>query len=203
MGIDAQRVTPELLEIFDLVGRAFEHEADDAFIDQIRAYVAKPITGLTPEAQKHAERGMHQLTSALAAYDKADDKPLWRDYLDASYAELFLGVTPNAVAPVESCYLNDEHVLYAEQFFQVKKEMDASGFTVPSNFKEPADHIAAEWMYITSLLQKGQIEKASTFKQSHIDLWVLDAFDYIIKSDDVGFYTGVSNLAKAALIELS
>ncbi|HAM15677.1 MAG TPA: hypothetical protein DCP91_07445 [Eggerthellaceae bacterium] len=102
MTIEAGRVTAQLQEVLDLVGRAFLVEVDDAYLDRVRSYIAAPIAGLVPEAQKHAERGAHQLDSALRAYDKADDQPLWCDYLDASYAELFLGVTPKATAPLRS-----------------------------------------------------------------------------------------------------
>lgn len=202
MTIEAGRVTPQLLEVLDLVGRAFVNEVDDAYLEQVRTYVQAPIAGLVPEAQKYAERGAHQLDSALKAYDKADDKPLWRDYLDASYAELFLGVTPKATEPVESCYMNDERILYAEQFFQVKEVMEATGFAIPSNFYEPADHIAMEWALLAHLLRAGDLERAASFKSAHMDTWIPRACTDLIDRDDVGFYTGIANIAKALLIEL-
>ena len=203
MTIEAGRITAQLLEALDLVGRAFVIEVDDAYLEQVRAYVQAPIAGLVPEAQKFAERGAHQLDSALRAYEKADDKPLWRDYLDASYAELFLGVTPKATEPVESCYMNDERVLYAEQFFQVKALADEVGFAVPGNFHEPIDHIAMEWALLAHLLRAGDVERASTFKAAHMDTWIPRACADLIDRDDMGFYTGIANIAKALLIELA
>ena len=202
MTIEAGRITPQLMEVFDLVERAFFAEVDDAFFERVRAYVQAPITGLAPEAQKYAERGTHQLDSALRACDKADDKPLWRDYLDASYAELFLGVTPKATEPVESCYMNDERVLYASQFFEVKEVMEQVGFAIPANFHEPADHIAMEWALLVHLLRAGDFDRAAAFKADHIDKWMPRALSDLIDRDDMGFYTGISNIAKALLIEL-
>lgn len=202
MTIEAGRVTAQVLDVLDFVGRAFVLEVDDVYFEQVRAYVQSPIAGLTPEAQKYAERGAHQLESALRAYDKADDKPLWRDYLDASYAELFLGVTPKATEPVESCYLNDERVLYADQFFQVKEVMDEVSFAIPAVFHEPADHIAMEFALLSQLLRAGDIARASDFKAAHMDKWVVRACNDLIDRDDVGFYTGIANLAKALMIEL-
>lgn len=202
MTIMAERVTPQLLDAIDFVGRAFVVEVDDAYLERVRTYVANPLAGLTPEAQKRAERGAHQLESALASLDKADDKPLWRDYLDASYAELFLGVTPKATEPVESCYMNDERVLYAEQYFQVKASMDEAGFSCPADFHEPPDHIAMEWAFLLYLLRAGRFDIASEFKAKHVDMWVPRALNDLIDRDDVGFYTGIANIAKALLIEL-
>ena len=202
MTIDAGRVTPELLEVADFVGRAFEIEVDDAFLERVRSYVQAPVTGLEPEGQKLAERGAHQLDSALRAYDKADDKPLWRDYLDASYAELFLGVSPTIAEPVESCYLNNEHVLYAEQYFQVAQAMEKAGFAKPANFLEPEDHLAMEWAFFVHLLHAGDLVQASAFKSAHMDTWVPKAFNDIVDRDDVGFYTGVVNCARGVFAHL-
>lgn len=194
--------TSEFFEMAGIVGRAFEIEVDDAFVERIGAYLAHPATGLSAEAQKHAERGAHQLESALRAYAKADDPKLWRDYLDASYAELFLGVTPQATEPVESCYMNDERVLYARQFFEVKDEMDRHGFAAPANFQEPLDHIAMEWRYFLALLENGADDDALAFKQAHMDTWMPRALAALIDADDMGFYTGVANLARAVLCEV-
>lgn len=203
MPYDFEHVPADLLGLLDLVGRAFENEVDDAYLQGIRTYVQAPIAGLSAEAQKHAERGMHQLDSALAAYGKADDPKLWRDYLDASYAELFLGVSPQASEPVESCYMHDERVLYAAEFFQVKELMEQHGFGVPAGFYEPVDHIAMEWRFFTYLLKTGQGPAARSFKAAHMDTWMNRALSAIVDADDVGFYTGIANLARAALIELS
>ena len=202
MTIEAGRITTQLLDVMDLVSRAFMIEVDDAYLEQVRAYVQAPITGLVPDAQKYAERGAHQLDSALKAYDKADDKPLWRDYLDASYAELFLGVAPKATEPVESCYMNDERVLYAEQFFQVKEIIEKTDYQVPANFHEPVDHIAIEFAFFAHLVHAGAYDKANDFRATHMDPWVQSALSDMIDRDDMGFYTGIANLARAIMIEL-
>jgi TorA maturation chaperone TorD len=200
----AFKITDEFLDVIDIVERAFIIEVDDAFIACIRAYAEAPITGLSTDAQKYAERGAHQLASTLGAYDKAKDKPLWRDYLDASYAELFLGVTPHATEPVESCYMNDERILYAKQYFEVKEAMDKHGFAVPGNFLEPADHIAMEWAFFAYLLKQGgaSVDAAMKFKQEHMDMWMERAFAAIVNKDDMGFYTGIANLARAVMREV-
>ena len=202
MTFEASRVTAEYLDMLAVVERASIIEADDSFLGQVRAYAEAPIAGLVPQAQKFAERGAHQLASALSAYDKADDPKLWRDYLDASYAEMFLGVTPQATIPVESCYLHDERVLYASEFFEVKEFMEQVSFVVPANYHEPPDHFAAEFALLGHLLRAGDFERADAFKRDHMDTWVHRACSDMIDRDDVGFYTGIANLAKAALYQL-
>ena len=202
MAYDFENTSEELYGLLELVERAFEVEVDDAYLERVRAYVEAPVKGLCPDAQKYAERGMHQLASALTAYGKAEDPKLWRDYLDASYAELFLGVSPVATGPVESCYMNDERILYAKEYFQVKEAMDTNGFSAPKGFLEPPDHIAMEWKFFISLLRAGKGAEAAQFKVAHMDTWMERACDAIIDKDDVGFYTGIANLARAALIEM-
>lgn len=202
MAYDFEHTSEELFGLLELVERAFEVEVDDAYLERIRAYASDPVKDLSPEAQKYAERGMHQLTSALVAYEKAEDPKLWRDYLDASYAELFLGVSPVATEPVESCYMNDERILYAKEYFQVKELMDKYGFAAPAGFLEPLDHIAMEWKFFITLLRAGKGAEAQQFKVAHMDTWMERACANIIDKDDVGFYTGIANLARAALIEM-
>lgn len=201
MSQETDLVTEELKILVGLIARACEREADDAFLDEIRAYVDDPATGLCDEARKLAERGAHQLESALRAYDKAEDAKLWHDYLDASYAEHFLGVTPKGIEPTESCYLGDEHVLYAKQYFEVKGVMDDADFVVPRGFGEPADHIAMEWAFFGYLLDRDP-DQAVQFKTRHMDAWMEQACKFIIDEDDVGFYTGIANLARAVLREV-
>lgn len=202
MAYDFEHTSDELYGLLELVERAFEREVDDAYLERVRAYIAAPVGGLCPAAQKYAERGMHQLASALVAYEKAEDPKLWRDYLDASYAELFLGVSPVATEPVESCYMNDERILYAKEFFQVKEAMERQGFAAPKGFMEPLDHIATEWQFFITLLRAGKSAEAARFKAEHMDTWMERACASFIDKDDMGFYTGIANLAKAALIEM-
>ena len=210
---EQNQISQKLLDMLHIIGRAFEHEADDTFLEHIRAYVADPVTGLTPEAQKYADHGAKKLASVLADYDKADDQKLWRDYLDASYAELFLGVGQEAYEPVESYYKSAEKVLFAKQFFEVKETMDLWDYMVPSDMEEPADHIAGEWLFYVYLLQRSMNpaderaelcgKAAAMFKQKHLDTWINDACTDLIDKDDMGFYTGICNLTRAAMAELA
>lgn len=197
------RITEGLLRISEIVERAFEFEVDNEYLDSLRAFVGDPISGLDAEAQKMANRGVRQIAASLSDFEKAEDKKLWKDYLDASYAELFLGVTPKAIEPAESCYLNDERVLYAEQYFQVKELMEANGFEIPKRFQEPADHLAMEWAFLLDLFRTGKMEVASEFFDNHLGVWAQSALDDIIDRDDVGFYSGIANLAKAVVFELN
>lgn len=201
MAFEAGDITPELIDMISLVERAYEREVDDKYLEELRAFAANPIKGMSGGAQKYAERGAHQLSSSLDTYNKAEDKKLWRDYLDASYAELFLGVTPLSTEPVESCYLNEEHTLYAKQFFQVKELMDSCGFAIPDDFKEPADHIAMEVLFFLFLL-KGKPKTALQFKEDHMDKWFEEACKFIVDTDDIGFYSGIANLTRAFMAEI-
>ncbi|MBQ6390718.1 MAG: hypothetical protein IJH88_03745 [Eggerthellaceae bacterium] len=82
----AFKITDEFFDVIDIVERAFVIEVDDSFIARVRAYVETPIKGLSADAQKYAERGAHQLASALGAYDKAEDKKVMESCA-TTYAE--------------------------------------------------------------------------------------------------------------------
>ena len=206
-------ISAELLDLLKLIERAFEIEADQEYLDCARAYLEKPYQAQTEGGKKYMRMGLAQLKDTFAKYDKSEDKSLWCDYLDASYAELFLGVTQEASEPVESCYMNDERVLYCRQYFQVKAMMDEYDFEKPKNFEEPEDHIAMELKFYIFLQESALATKkadyasellaaAAVLKKDHMDPWFGRACKAIAEGDDAGFYAAMSYFTQAALAEI-
>lgn len=203
-GIDHIRAAAQM------VARAFATEVRPDFLEQVEAYTASPLSGLEPDAQKLADRGVRQLEVALAKREDAADKQEWDDYLDASYAELFLGATMQTIAPQESVYYGREKVMYQQPYFDVLSIMKEWKWSTPPGFEEPEDHIAAEWAFYLFLLDKGAsgdagqraLEAASEFKSQHMDSWMDRAFQDIIDADDVGFYTGMVYIARTLMMVL-
>ena len=210
-------VVRKMAETLALVARAFEREADADLLARARAYGDAPLVGLPEEPQKLADRGKRQIAAAIASYDEAQDKALWKDYLDAAYAELFLGVSKDPIAPFESVYASPEKTLYARQYFAVVDLMNEIGYEKPSDFKEPEDHLAIELGLYAKLLADAcdaadasdadaatqSLAYAQVLKEDHLDAWVAKACDDLIEHDDSkGFYSGMANLAKAALVTL-
>ncbi|NHM13371.1 TorD/DmsD family molecular chaperone [Xiamenia xianingshaonis] len=206
-----------LVEALSITARAFEREADEALFGSIEAYAENPLAGLPEEAQKLADRAQRQLTKALRSREEADDQALWKDYLDAGYAELFLGVSTDPIAPFESVYRSTEKTLYSKQYFAIADLMKEVGFAKPQDFAEPEDHLAMELALYVKLnrdadaaAKRGDEQEArqlfafaQVLKEDHLDKWVGQACDDLIAHDDSnGFYSGMANLAKAVLLVL-
>ncbi len=210
------QVTKQLVEMMRLTARAFEREADEELIEQARAFVESQIDGLDRKTQALVLTATKQLQQALSGFDKSDNKTEWLDYLSAGYAELFLGVAEEPIAPFESVYLGAEKTLYEKQYFEVTAFMKEYEFAKPADFNEPEDHIAIEWAFLYSMLSRSlklretdeaikadELDAAATcFAQDHLGLWNERACDDFLKSDDSnGFYSAFASLAKAAMLE--
>ena len=216
MASETYRITEQMRAAVRLVARAFSGEVRPDFRDQVETYTRAPLSGLEPEAQKLADRGSRQLEAVLSKREAADAKQEWDDYLDASYAELFLGATMQTIAPQESVYYGRERIMYQQPYFDVVNLMREWGWSVPATFQEPEDHIAAEWLFYAFLLDKAAehvssnepdariktLEAAASFKSRHMDSWMEKAFCDIAEADDVGFYTGMVNIARALLMAM-
>lgn len=188
----------------EIVVRGFELEADDDFIAVVRSFAQSPLRNLPEDAQKCVNRSVSQFEKALSSYDSAEDKKLWRDYLDASYADAILGVSPRFRVPIQSVYQGSDNLLYDKGYFAVKKAMDEAGWKKPVSCREPEDHIFVEWKFFKYLLDEDPSgAKAMEFKQAQIDQWMDEALSDIIEGDEVGFYSGIAYLARAVLACMS
>lgn len=210
---EAKQGCEQVIEAARMVARSFANEVKPDFREQIEMYCDAPLSGLDPEAQKLADRGASQLKEILAKRASSDNVAEWDDYLDASYAELFLGATMQTIAPQESVYFSPERVMYQQPYFEVVESMKEWGWKVPADFHEPEDHIAAEWLFYLFLLDEAREQAArnavdaelkasmaaSSFKLQHMDSWNERAFKDIVEADDVGFYTGMVYIARALL----
>lgn len=198
-----------MLDTVQMVARAFVRETDAEFREVVEAYLEHPLEGLSDDAQKQADRGLSKLRQALNKRENADDKELWDDYLDASYADLFLGVAAGASVPQESVYFSPERVTHQKPFFEVCDLMDEHGFTKPSGCLEPEDHMGLEWMFFSMLLGRALVKgdesaqkAAMEFKATHMDNWMPKSFEDIINLDDMGYYTGMAYIAQALLMDI-
>lgn len=188
----------------EIVVRAFEIEADDDLLAAVRSFADSPLRNLPEEAQKLVNRSVSQFNKALSSYDSAEDKKLWRDYLDASYADLFLGVSPSSRVPIQSVYQGRDNLLYDKAYFAVKKTMDEAGWKKPVSCREPEDHIYVEWKFFQNLLVEDPSgAKAVEFKEAHFDQWMDEVLPDLIEGDEIGFYAGIAYLARAILVCMS
>lgn len=195
-----------MLDALQMVSRAFVRETDGEFREVVEAYLESPLEGLPDSAQKRADRGLAKLRQTLGKRKEATDKELWDDYLDASYADLFLGVAAGSSVPQESVYCSPERVTHQKPFFEVCDIMVENGYAKPQGCLEPEDHIGLEWTFFTMLMGRAIVqndaearEAAMAFKANHMDNWMSRSFEDIINQDDMGYYTGMAYIAQALL----
>lgn len=211
------QASKQLVETMRLIAKVFECEADEDLIERTRVYFENPLIVVHADSQHLVDQASKQIEEALKTLDRAEDRTEWYDYLAASYAELFLGVSEEPIAPFESVYLGEAKVLYEETYFEVQSIMRDSNFKIPRGFSEPEDHLALEWSLLAHLLEGASNAreeeddvKASSFDSlatcfigKHLSLWNDDACDDLIAKDDSnGFYSAFANLAKAVMVEL-
>lgn len=197
-----------MLEVVDVVARAFVRETDDDFREVVRAYLDDPVQGLPEDAQRLADRGARKLAAVLASRESAEDQGEWDDYLDADYADLFLGVAAGSNVPQESVYYSAERVTHQKPFFEVYDLMAEHGFAKPAGCLEPEDQIGLEWLFYGHLLRQAQdgvdgpAEAAAAFKERHMDAWMPQSLQDIVDADEQGYYAGMAYLAQALLLAL-
>ena len=184
-----------------MVARAFERETDGGFRSVVEAYLDSPYQGESEEAQTLATRGARKLQAALSAREQAADQAEWDDYLDASYADLFLGVAPGSMVPQESVYYSAEKVTHQKPFFEVCDLMADHGYAKPHGCVEPEDCLGLEWLFYLHLLER-DANAAASFKAAHMDNWMPQALQAIAEADDIGYYAGMANIARALLADL-
>lgn len=153
-----------------------------------------------------------ELGEFVASLAEADLEAVRTD-LTAEYARVFLGMSPSPVAPYESVYASDLHILMQEPRDQVLKEYRAEGLAVAKELRLPEDHIAFEFAFMAHMCQKAAdaldsgdefeaqrcLAKQRAFLDDHLLSWVPDLCADVAKRAHTSFYRGVAQLTEACL----
>jgi len=206
-----------MIQLLQALERAYEVEIDAASLDGLDASLTGASGLFEGQCGEWVKRGaaiVRQEKGRLCEARENGNEEDCLDQLAASYAHLFLGVAElDPIAPFESVYCGAEGVLYTKSYFQVMEHLKEWDYIKPSGFMDAEDHVAIELDFINTLVERaraafadGDGERAalllgeiSAFKEQHVDMWVPQLCDDIIKDDGGGFYSGVAYATKAVV----
>lgn len=185
--------------VYHFLATAFHEEIPLAFLEALRD---------NPPALEGA------LSTFVASLPAADLAQVRTD-LAAEYARVFLNMSAHAVAPYESVYASELHLLMQEARDEVVALYHACGYKPATTVNIPEDHAAFELGFMAALCDEtaqcitdGDLERAcmlnatqARFLQDHLLAWIpLMAADAQcqLRSD---FYQGVIELLETFLKE--
>ena len=201
---DVTRENTELLEdtatrkaVFEFLSAAYLNEMSFEFLEGLR------------DSRIELEGELGSFVDSLA---RADLEEVRVD-LASEYARIFLGMSPSPVAPYESVYVSDLHILMQEPRDQVLGEYRAEDIAVAKDLRLPEDHVAFEFAFMAHMCQKtidalrsGDepeaqrcLSKQREFLADHLLAWVPDLCADVLKRARTPFYRGVAVLTEDCL----
>lgn len=130
--------------------------------------------------------------------------------LASEYARIFLGMSPSPVAPYESVYMSDLHILMQEPRDEVLGCYREEGVSAAKDLRLPEDHIAFEFAFMAHMCQKAIdslrsgderevrrcLAKQQEFLSNHLLAWAPDLCADVLKRAHTPFYRGVAQLTQ-------
>jgi putative dimethyl sulfoxide reductase chaperone len=133
--------------------------------------------------------------------------------LSVEYSRLFLTGRTTGVHPYESVYTSEERLLMQQARDEVLAVYRQEGLAKAKAFKEPEDHLAVEFDFMSLLCEKtsdaladGQtdaalalLDKQQSFLTEHLLVWVPRFCRDLVKAAHSDFYRGVAMVAQEYL----
>lgn len=181
--------------VFGLIGKILYKYPDKAFykeIDKEKLFDDIPLES-SNENIKKAEKLLHSFH-----IDKNDDK---YDKLVSDYQDLFVGVNGVVKAPVwESIYTSCEPIMFQHSTLDARQWFARFGLKVEKLYNEPDDHAGQLLMFFAYLLSNEETKnEADEFFKTHINNWINEFADNIIKSAETNFFKGTAYLLKGTI----
>ena len=161
-----------------------------------------------------ASEGNRILNKYLRGLDHADLKKVESD-LAAEFAGLFLNASRQSVHPFESVYTSEEKLLMQRARDEVLNEYRRAGLERIQEFREPEDHIALEFEFMSNLCNKTldalqahdrtaareSLEWQKRFFDEHLNVWIPHFCRDLARLAQSDFYRGIA-LLTAELLEM-
>ena len=120
------------------------------------------------------------------------------------FTQLFVGPYALPAPPWESVYRSNEHLLYQDTAFEVRKEYLKYNF-IPKNYPHEADdHIGFELDFMLQLStdeSKDALDDSRRFLEEHLIKWIPDFSRDIQKHALTEFYRGAAVILKGFISE--
>lgn len=185
--------------VFGLLGKILYKYPDKAFykeIDDEKLFDDIPLES-SNENIKTAEKLLHN-------FHIDDDKEKY-DKIVSDYQDLFVGVNGVVKAPVwESIYTSCEPIMFQRSTLDARQWYARFGLKIEKLYNEPDDHAGQLLMFFAYLLSNEETKnEAEEFFKTHINNWINEFADNIIKSAETDFFKGTAYLLKGTAEDYS
>lgn len=195
--IDAGELAVSRAAAYRFLSTAYFEEVSCAFLESMRDGAAALDGELASFANDLAGADLESVRIDLAA----------------DFSRMFLGMSRSPIAPYESVYASDMHMLMQEPRDEVLHAYRAEGFAVADDVRVPEDHVAFEFEFMAKLCERAAEALATgdedaakrcfatqgDFVQNHLVNWVFDLCTDVSTRARTPFYRGVAELTRAFL----
>lgn len=126
----------------------------------------------------------------------------WFDELAADYAAIYL-TNAYGASPLESVWLDDEHLTCQEAMFQLRAIYAAAGLATPDWRQRPEDHLVLQLLYIAHAARHATVpddwRALARMLDEHPLRWVDNFASRIVVCDGNSFYAVLAVLTAAWL----
>jgi len=198
------------LYFYAFLSRVFSKEVDEHFLKDIKDFLSLLKNLCKHFLNEDLTDGTTELETFINNINIVDRDKLISLLTDlaSEYASLFLSVGPEPVYLIESVYMTPDQTTHGPPYFEVLYAYRALGFEKVKEFKEPEDHIAAEFAFMAYLcdftlksIDEGRIDYAigymrnqKEFFQEHLLKWVPMLSDRLRQVSKHGFYHAIACL---------
>ena len=133
--------------------------------------------------------------------DKKDDNEMISE-ISWDFTQLFVGPYAFPAPPWESVYRSNEHLLYQDTAFEVRRDYLKYNF-IPKNYPHEADdNIGFELDFMLQLsTDKSALRDSRKFLQEHLTKWIPDFSCDVQKYALTEFYRGAAIILKGFIFE--
>lgn len=151
------------------------------------------------ESKNLIDTGINIINKFFA--DKKDDDEMISE-IRWDFTQLFVGPYALPAPPWESVYRSNEHLLYQDTAFEVRRDYLKYNF-IPKNYPHEADdNIGFELDFMLQLsTDKSALRDSRKFLQEHLTKWIPDFSRDVQKYALTEFYRGAAIILKGFIFE--
>ena len=154
------------------------------------------------EEENLIDTGIKIINQFFTAKQNKDDEMTSEVRWD--FTQLFVGPYALPAPPWESVYRSNEHLLYQDTAFEVRKEYLKYNF-IPKNYPHEADdHIGFELDFMLQLAlnsSEDALKDSKKFLDEHLTQWIADFSRDVQKHALTEFYRGAAIILKGFIAE--
>ncbi|MEW8505361.1 MAG: molecular chaperone TorD family protein [Candidatus Thiodiazotropha sp.] len=144
------------------------------------------------------------MTRVIESFPKSFDDDLL-DELAADYADIYLNHSLQA-SPLESVWVDEEHLTCQESMFQVRAWYELYGLKADDWRVRPDDDLVLQLQFISHLFKHSSTDKhlqdAARFMDEHLLRWLGDFSHRVASRSATAYFAGVALLTSAYCEEL-